>query len=75
LKTNQAVISYRSFPDLDRLLAEDLAAFLETTELSAPQRQQVTSATKKVDMYSKIMDLRGINTAGSAIFETRLLLR
>jgi hypothetical protein len=26
LKTNQAVISYRSFPDLDRLLAEDLAA-------------------------------------------------
>jgi hypothetical protein len=75
LKTNQAIISYRSFPDLDRLPAEDLAAFLEITELSTPQRQQVASATKKVDMYSKIMDLRGINIAGSAIFETRLLLR
>jgi hypothetical protein len=75
LKTNQAVISYRSFPDLDRLSAQDLGAFLETTELSAPQRQQVAAASKKVDIYSKIMDLRGINTAGGVIFNARLLLR
>src|SRR6266545_1386211 len=44
-------------------------------ELSSPQRQQVLGATKKVDMYSKIMDLRQISAAGAAIFEVRLLLR
>lgn len=75
LKTNQAVISYMSFPDLDTLSPADLAAFLETSELSAPQRQQVLDAAKKVDMYSKIMDLRRINAAGAAIFDVRLLLR
>jgi hypothetical protein len=55
LKTNQAVVSFMSFPDLDTLSAADLTAFLETSELSSPQRQQVLSATKKVDMYSKIV--------------------
>ena len=75
LKTNQAVVSFMSFPDLDTLSASDLAAFLETSELSAPQRQQVLDAAKKVDMYSKIMDLRRINAAGAAIFDVRLLLR
>jgi hypothetical protein len=49
--------------------------FLETTELSAAQRQQVSSAMKKVDMYSKIMSLRQINAAGASIFDARLLLR
>jgi len=75
LKANQAVVSYLSFPDLDQLSPDDLAAFLETSELSAPQRQQVAEAAKKVDMYSKIMNLRQIHEAGAAIFDTRLLLR
>src|SRR5262249_38157559 len=69
------VVSFKSFPDLDRLSPEDVAAFLETSELSVPQRQQVLNATKKVDMYSKIIDLRQINTAGRAIFHVRLLLK
>jgi hypothetical protein len=75
LKTNQAVISYLEFPDLDQLSQEDLAAFLESTELSPEQRQQVTVASKKSDMYSKIMNLRRINTAGASIFDARLLVR
>jgi len=75
LKANQAVVSFTSLPDLDALSSEDLAAFLETSELSAPQRNQVLGAAKKVDMYSKIMDLRRINSAGAAIFDVRLLLR
>jgi hypothetical protein len=75
LKTNQAVVSYMSFPDLDQLSAADLTTFLETSELSGPQRQQVLDATKKVDVYSKIMDLRRINIAGAAIFDARLLVR
>ncbi len=75
LKANQAVVSYMSFPDLDALPPEDLAAFLETTELSAGQRAQVIKAARKVEMYSKIMNLRLINAAGVSIFDTRLLLR
>jgi hypothetical protein len=43
--------------------------------LSAAQRQQVSGAMKKVDMYSKIMSLRQINAAGASIFDARLLLR
>lgn len=35
----------------------------------------MSTATNKNDMYSKILDLRQINTAGAAIFEVRLLLR
>jgi len=75
LKTNQAVVSFMSFPDLDMLAPADLAIFLETSELSMPQQQQVLGAAKKVDMYSKIMDLRRINGAGAAIFDTGLLMR
>jgi hypothetical protein len=34
-----------SFPDLDALSACDLSTFLESTELSEAQRQQVALAT------------------------------
>jgi hypothetical protein len=75
LKTNQVVVSYFEFPDLDQLSHEVLAAFLESTELSQEQRQQVARASKRVDMYSKIMNLRQINTAGASIFDARLVVR
>jgi hypothetical protein len=75
LKTNQAVVSFLSFPDLDQLPQDDLAAFLESSELSEAQRQQITRASKKVDMYSKIVNLRQISAAGASIFDARLLLR
>ena len=75
LKTNQAVISYISFPDLDKLQTDELTSFLEASELSPPQRQQVLGATEKVRTYGNIMQLRHINTAGAAIFDARLLLR
>jgi hypothetical protein len=75
MKVQQAIIDFMSFPDLNNLAAEDLAAFLEGGELSAQQRKQVTGAQDKVRMYSKIMRIRKINSAGGAIFDGRLLLR
>lgn len=52
-----------------RLADDDVTAFLETTELSDAQRKQVLAATDRNQMYSKIMRLRTINTAGAAIYE------
>jgi hypothetical protein len=44
IKTQQAILEYLSFPDLDTLSADDLATFLESTELSDAQRKQVAGA-------------------------------
>jgi hypothetical protein len=74
-KTQQAIADFLSFPDLNRLSDDDVATFLESTELSNQQRAHVASADDKVRMYSKIMRLRRINTAGAAIYDGRLLLR
>jgi hypothetical protein len=51
LKTQQAIVEYMEFPDLNNLSESDLATFMESTELSNPQRQQVMSAKDKNDMY------------------------
>ena len=75
LKTQQAILEQMSFPDLDVLSASDLSTFLESTELSEAQRQQVALATDKKNMYAKILRLRIVNIAGAAIYEGRHLLR
>jgi hypothetical protein len=64
-----------SFPDLNNLSESDLVTFIDSTELSNPQRQQVLKASDKNDMYSKILRLRTINVAGAAIYDGRQLLR
>jgi hypothetical protein len=74
-KTQQAIVDYMQFPDLDRLSSEDVTTFLESTELSAPQRAQVLGASDKVRMYARIMRQRKINISGAAIYDGRLLLR
>jgi hypothetical protein len=75
MKTQQVILDYISIPDLNRLNADDVNTFLETTEFSGPQRKQVVEADDKVRMYSKINRLRNINKAGAAIYEGRLSLR
>jgi hypothetical protein len=75
LKTQQAIVDYMSFPDMQQMSDEDVRAFLETTELSEVQKKQVLGAADKNGMFSKIMRLRRINAAGAAIFEGRLTLR
>jgi hypothetical protein len=64
-----------SFLDLNNLSESDLVTFIDSTELSNPQRQQVLKASDKNDMYSKILRLRTINVAGAAIYDGRQLLR
>ena len=75
MKTQQAILDFLSFPDLNKLADEDVTTYLESTELSNQQRKQVLDADDRVRMYSKISRLRNINMAGSAIYEGRLLLR
>jgi hypothetical protein len=75
LKTQQAIVDYMSFPDMNKLSDDDAKTFIETTELSDSQKKQVLAASDKNEMYSKIMRQRTINTAGAAIYEGRLVLR
>lgn len=75
IKTQQAIVDHMSFPDLNRLSESDLATFLETTELSVAQRQQVAGASDKNDIYSKILRLRKVNSAGASIYDGRQVLR
>src|SRR5271169_3148375 len=58
LKTQQAIVDYTSFPDMQQMSDENLRAFLETTELSEVQKKQVLEAADKNGMFSKIMRLR-----------------
>jgi hypothetical protein len=69
LETSKAIASFQSFPDLDQLQSEDLNTFLESTELSSAQRQQVSNAEQKVKTFGKILDIRQINSAGDAVFK------
>lgn len=75
LKTQQAIVDFMSFPDMNKLSDGDVTIFLETTELSDSQRKQVRAAADKNQMYSKIVRQRTINIAGSAIYDGRLVLR
>jgi hypothetical protein len=68
-------VEYMSFPDLNNLSESDLATFIDSTEFSNPQRQQVLKASDKNDMYSKILRLRTINIAGATIYDGRQVLR
>lgn len=75
LKTQQAIVEFMSFPDLDGLSSDDLITFLDLTELSDPQRRQVLGAKRKNDMYSKVLRLRTNKAAAVAIYEGRQTLR
>jgi hypothetical protein len=75
LKTQQAIVEFMSFPDLDNLSQDDLVTFLDSTELSGPQQNQVLSTKNKNEMYSKVLRLRTNNAAAAAIYEGRQTLR
>jgi hypothetical protein len=47
IKTQQAIVEFMKFPDLNQLSNSDLETFLETAELSQAQRKQVVGATDK----------------------------
>jgi hypothetical protein len=54
---------------------DDVADFLSTTEFSELQKKQVAAAHNKKEMYSKVVQLRLIARAGTAIFDARSVVR
>jgi hypothetical protein len=75
LSTMTCAISYISHPDLEKLNAEELAAFLGSSELSDVQKKQVADSRERNHIYSKIVMFGQINKAGADNFDARLLLR
>lgn len=75
-KLNQAyqaimrcVMSYREFPDLDRLDNIELDEFLSGTTLSESSKRKIRDSTQKVRTYGDIMSWVDINDAHKAFFE------
>src|SRR5665213_887360 len=75
LKTQQAIVEYMSFPNLNALSENDLTIFLQSAELSAAQQNQVLRAEDKNNIYSTILRLRQLNLSATAIYDGRQLLR
>lgn len=75
LSTSSCAIGFLSHPDLERMSSEELALFLDTTELSQAQRAGIISSSHKNKSYSDVMTLRSIAAARRDIYEARLLLR
>jgi hypothetical protein len=75
LKTNEAVMSLISHPDLPRLTPEELTSFLQSTDFSPQQRAQVEQSVDKNKAFGDIVQLRQIHASRSSIFTVHLLLR
>jgi len=75
IATNQCVMRFISHPDFSRMGEVDLTDYLETTELSGPQKKQLMQASDKNNMYAKIARHRLISQAGAAIYDARSILR
>jgi hypothetical protein len=75
LATNTCVISMMEFPDLNKLDQDEVVSFLDSTDFSAPQKQQVLAANDKNKMYSRLVTLRQLNAARLEIFKVRSMLR
>jgi hypothetical protein len=63
------------YPDLSRMVPQELDAFLSTTGFSSEQNDQIAQAADHNDMYSKIVTWRSIADAGQRNFNANLLLR
>jgi hypothetical protein len=54
---------------------DEVTSFLNSTEFSEAQKEQVSTSNDKNKLYSRIVELRLLNQAQRDIYETRLLLR
>jgi len=73
--TTRCVVAFLRYPDFNRLPKEDINDYLNSTELSQMQKDEVLNADDKNVTYSRIENIRAIMKAGRSIFEARLLLR
>ena len=75
LATYNCIVAFMSVPDFKRMRDEEVTEYLESTDLSEAQRKQVLAASDRNQMYGKVVQLRLIWKAGTAIFDARSVLR
>jgi hypothetical protein len=73
--TERAIAQYVEFPDLDRLPEADAKRFLDSSDLSEQQREDVLRATDKKSAYSGLVRWVAIAKAHNQIFEFRASLK
>jgi hypothetical protein len=72
--TNVCVVGFTQFPELNNYSDEELANYLETTEFSKMQKEQVKKATDKIRSAATIQNFRYVNAAQTQFYEMNLLL-
>lgn len=73
--TERAVIQFTEHPDLDRMNGDDLAQFLDSTELSQEQKKNVSSSSDRNRAYSQSLRWLMLAAAHNRIFELRAALK
>lgn len=68
-KLKQAMMSFREMPDLDRMSEQDLRSFAQRNNLSEYESEYLLSQKDKMQAYSKILDMRDLNSAHTAFVE------
>ena len=63
------------FPDLNTMSADELRVYLEATDFSKQQIDQVINAANHNDLFVKVVHWRNIARAGGEVYEARLALR
>ncbi|WP_315729138.1 hypothetical protein [Bradyrhizobium sp. SZCCHNS2015] len=66
--TDAAIMSFVQIPDLNTMNGDEREKYLEVTELSSAQKEQVRSAADPTEMLVKILIWRRIANAGEQIF-------
>ncbi|MDI2078316.1 hypothetical protein, partial [Bradyrhizobium sp. Mp27] len=66
--TDAAILGFVELPDLARYSEEERQVYLNNTDFSSLQKQQVLEAGNPTDMYSKVFLWRKIANAREAIF-------
>jgi hypothetical protein len=72
--TMQCAVSFNQHPDFQRLTDTDAKQYLDSSELSERQRDQVMSAADRNRAFSRCIEINQINAAGRAIYNARNLI-
>lgn len=73
--TDAAITGFIELPDLSRYSAEERQAYLNSTDFSLMQKQQVLEASNPTDMYAKVSAWRMIAKAREAISLAHKVIR
>ena len=70
--TNNCVMGFVQFPDLQRMDEERIAKFLDKNDFTEDERAAVRNAADKNDGFSRVVGVRSIAQARRAYFDFRL---